>query len=113
MAEDLPASTQPNPNWTPNCSLLIMEKHVYPIEKPNQKGLGPDSAGQSGDTQGLSDIAESSSESVVELIEEGQFIEAGILEGIEGSSIGDPVPLRPKQFPIDDFPLEYQDKEKL
>ena len=37
-----------------------------------EAGLGPGSAGQSGDTQGLSDDAEAGSESVVELIEEGQ-----------------------------------------
>ena len=79
------------------------------MEKHSQKGLGPNSAGQSGDTQGISDKAESSSESIEELLEEGQFIEAGVLEGIEDSADGDPTPLRPKQFPIDDIPLEYQD----
>ena len=80
------------------------------MDNHNQKGLGPDSAGQSGDTQGLSDKTESSSESIEELIEEGQFTEAGILEGIEDSNEGDPTPLRPKQFPEDDIPLEYQDE---
>jgi hypothetical protein len=80
------------------------------MDKHHQKGLGPDSAGQSGDTQGISGKTESSSESIEELIEEGQFTEAGILEGIEDSSEGDPLPLRPKQFPENDIPLEYQDE---
>lgn len=79
------------------------------MQKQDPKGLGPNSAGQSGDTQGISDQAESSSEGIEQLIEEGQFIEAGILEGIEDSGEGDPKPLRPKQFPIDDIPPEYQD----
>ncbi len=80
------------------------------MEKHNQKGLDPNSGGQSGDTQGISDKTESSSESIEELIEEGQFTEAGILEGIEDAADGDPKPLRPKQFPVDDLPLEYQDE---
>ena len=36
-----------------------------------QKGGGTGSAGQSGDTQGLSDVAEAGGESVEELLEEG------------------------------------------
>jgi hypothetical protein len=78
------------------------------MEKYKQKGLGPDSAGQSGDTQGISDIAESSSQSVEELLEEGQFIEASLVEGIEEAAEGDPARLHPKQVPVDDVPLEYQ-----
>ena len=41
-----------------------------------EKGLGPGSAGQSGDTQGLPDVAEAGSQSVAELLEEGQSFEA-------------------------------------
>ena len=40
---------------------------------------GPDSAGQSGDTQGLSDEEGATSQSVAELVEEGQAWEAGIV----------------------------------
>ena len=43
--------------------------------------MGPDSAGQSGDTQGLSDVAEADSESVEELVEEGQSYEAEVIAG--------------------------------
>lgn len=75
----------------------------------DKQGLGPNSAGQSGDTQGLSSNPESSSESVEELLEEGQFLEAGILKGIEDSDQAGPAPLHPKQFPITGIPLEYQD----
>ena len=46
---------------------------------------GPDSAGQSGDLQGLTESDEAANESVAELIEEGQFHEASILDGIETS----------------------------
>ena len=47
------------------------------------RDLGPNSAGQSGDNQGLSNDEDESSESVNELLEEGQYFEAGILSGIE------------------------------
>ncbi|MFZ0638095.1 MAG: hypothetical protein WA020_12570 [Candidatus Acidiferrales bacterium] len=40
-------------------------------------------AGQSGDTEGLSDVEEADSESVEELAEEGQDYEAEIVEGVE------------------------------
>ena len=50
-------------------------------EDPGQ--VGPDSGGQSGDTQGLSEIADAADESVEELADTGQAYEAEIIEGIE------------------------------
>jgi hypothetical protein len=44
---------------------------------------GSDSAGQSGDAQGLSQVAEVDEESVGELTETDQPYEAGTVEGIE------------------------------
>ena len=41
---------------------------------PNKNELGPDSAGQSGDIQEISDIADADSESVEELLEEGDAL---------------------------------------
>ena len=45
--------------------------------------VGPNSAGQSGDTQGLSREAEASDEDVDALSEADQAYEAGIVEGVE------------------------------
>src|SRR5271165_1640342 len=50
-----------------------------------QRGLGAGSGGQSGDTQGLSDVAETDSESVKELLEEGQSFEAEVVRGVENA----------------------------
>lgn len=47
------------------------------------KGMGPRSAGQSGDIQGLSGVQLSNSESVEELVEEGQDYEAEVVSGVE------------------------------
>ena len=56
---------------------------TFSIVSTGEQGKPSDSAGQSGDTQGLSDVAEAGSESVAELVEEGQFFEADALEGRE------------------------------
>lgn len=45
--------------------------------------VGPDSGGQSGDTQGLSEIADAADESVEELADTGQAYEAEVIEGVE------------------------------
>lgn len=73
-----------------------------------EKGMGPGSAGQSGDTQGLSDVAEAGSESVEELVEEGQSFEAEVISGVENAPDADVSEVHTKQVPEDDVPLEYQ-----
>ena len=45
--------------------------------------VGPDSGGQSGDTQGLSPIADAAEESVEELADSGQSYESEVVEGVE------------------------------
>ena len=48
--------------------------------------VGPASGGQSGDTQGLSKVAEAADESVQELAETGQDYEAEVIEGVEDAA---------------------------
>ena len=48
--------------------------------------FGPDSAGQSGDTQDLSPHADAADESVEELADDGQYYEAGVIEGVEDAA---------------------------
>ncbi len=50
---------------------------------------GPDSAGQSGDIEGLPDEPEADSESVEELVEEGQYFEAEVVDGVENAPLAD------------------------
>jgi hypothetical protein len=45
--------------------------------------VGSDSAGQSGDTQGLSQESDAADESVEELADTDQAYEAGIVDGVE------------------------------
>lgn len=48
--------------------------------------VGPDSAGQAGDAEGLSPVAEANEESVEELADTDQAIEASAVEGVEDAA---------------------------
>ncbi len=72
---------------------------------------GPGSAGQSGDSQGLNDVAEAGPESVKELVEEGQSFEAEVISGVEEAPEPDVAEVHTRQFPEDDVPSEYRDTE--
>ena len=76
--------------------------------EPRRRGAR--SAGQSGDIQGLSGAAEADSESVEELLEEGQAFEAGVVSGVEDADAGQDE-VRTKEVLEDDVPLEYLDKD--
>jgi len=67
---------------------------------------------QSGDMQGLSDEEDSDSESVQELLEEGQYYEASVLSGIENAPDADVSEVTTKQVPEDDVPAEYLNEEE-
>ena len=71
-----------------------------------------ESAGQSGDTQGLSDIEEADSESVEELVEEGQYEEAEVIDAVENAPDPDVSEVRTREVPEDDVPEEYQDEDE-
>lgn len=72
-------------------------------------GLGPGSAGQSGDTQGLSNRAWADSESVVELVESGQYVEAAAVDAMENARDPDVREVHTRQVRADDVPEEYRD----
>jgi hypothetical protein len=76
-------------------------------EKP-----GPESAGQSGDTQGLSNRPGADSESVEELLEEGNSFEAAVISGVENAPDADVAEVRTREVPEDDVPIEYQKREQ-
>lgn len=77
-----------------------------------RKGLGSLTGGQSGDIQGLSNRSGIDSESVTELLEEGQTFEAEAVSGVENAADPDVSEVVTHQFPEDDVPEEYQDPDK-
>ena len=88
------------------------QAHTYGAAQPTDRGLGPESAGQSGDTQGLSGVEEAGPESVEELVEEGQAFEAEAIAGVENAPDADVSEVHTRQTPEDDVPLEYQQPDQ-
>ncbi len=72
---------------------------------------GSRSGEQSGDLQGLSRLEAADSESVDELIEEGNAFEADVVAGVERADNNDEQEVRTHEVPEDDVPGEYLDKE--
>jgi uncharacterized protein YbjQ (UPF0145 family) len=75
------------------------------------EALRETSGGQSGDLQGLSNIESADSESVSELIEEGNAFEADAVAGVEHACDTDLKEVRTHEVPQDDVPGEYLDEE--
>jgi hypothetical protein len=95
----------------------MTRKKIRPGEIPDPDQVddvtlpGPGGAGQAGDTQGLSDVADADSQSVEELAEEGQYFEAAVISGIENAPAADVSEVKTREVPQDDVPPEYQQPE--
>jgi hypothetical protein len=75
------------------------------------QGMASRSAGQSGDLQGLSSTESADSESVDELVEEGNAFEADVVSGVESAGDDDEKEVHTHEVPEDDVPGEYLDEE--
>jgi DNA-nicking Smr family endonuclease len=80
-----------------------------PAVPPERRGSC--SGEQSGDLQGLSRLEAADSESVDELIAEGNAFEADVVAGVESAGDADDKEVRTHEVPEDDVPEEYLDKE--
>jgi hypothetical protein len=97
-------------------------KKKAPSKKPRKQSERPGGASfpvagpgsrseQSGDLQGLSRREAADSESVDELVEEGNAFEADVVAGVERADDADEQEVRTHEVPEDDVPGEYLDKE--
>src|SRR5215831_1831649 len=73
--------------------------------------VSPLRAGQSGDIQGLSAVESADSESVEELIEDGQAYEAEIIEGVEDAPDEQEVPRRGRIE--NELPIPFENRNKI
>ena len=80
-------------------------KPVNAFKKPSRSVV------QSGDLQGLSNAETVDSESVGELVEEGNAFEADIVAGVEDAGRHDESEVRTHEVPEDDVPGEYLDED--
>ena len=81
-------------------------------DRKQRMETGPDSAGQSGATQQISDAPIADSESVEELAEEGNAFEANAIYGIENARYPDVAEVTTQEIPEDDVPVEYLDNDE-
>ena len=79
----------------------------FPLER-----VGVRAGEQSGDLQGLSNVQGADSESVDELLEEGNAFEAEVVKGVEDAGDADEGEVRTHEVPQDNVPGEYRDKEE-
>jgi hypothetical protein len=85
---------------------LEIDAVEYAVEVPRRR-----SGGLSGDLQGLSSIESANSESVDELLEEGNAFEADVIAGVEHADRASERGVRTREVPEDDVPEEYLDKD--
>ena len=97
-------------------SKMTRRKPIREISEPTEKvgfsAKGPtaNEGGQSGDLQGLSNLEGADSESVVELLEEGNAFEASVVAGVENAG-NEPSEVNTHEVLEDDVPREYLDRE--
>ena len=96
-----------NTRRTPNRSTSLTEETTA----FSPKGPVSRSGGQSGDFQGLSNVEAADSESVVELLEEGNAFEAAVVSGVEDAENTDQEEVRTHEVLEDDVPDEYLNRE--
>jgi hypothetical protein len=87
---------------------LVVEAVTVPLPSGEPR---PRRDGQSGDLQGLSNRATANSESVEELLKEGNALEAEAIQGVESVSAADEGEVQTHEVPEDDVPEEYLDKD--
>jgi hypothetical protein len=78
---------------------------------PRFKRASAPSGRQAGDLQGLSDVETADSESVDELLDEGNAFEADAVRGVEDADDADEREVHTHEVPEDDVPDEYLDKD--
>ena len=93
--------------WSATCIIKRMSKN-----RSKPKGVGLTSGYHAGNDQGLPNIPEADSESVKELVDEGQPFEASAVDGVEEAPEAEPSEVRTRQVSEDDVPPEYSNKTK-
>ncbi|HEV3513907.1 MAG TPA: hypothetical protein VGS05_19525 [Candidatus Sulfotelmatobacter sp.] len=87
------------------------ETSARPTQRPESSLAREGAFVQSGDLEGLSRAEQADSESVDELVEEGNAFEAGAVAGVEEADDQDTREVHTHEVPEDDVPDEYLDKD--
>ena len=95
---------------------IVPKKQVRKRSQKVRRTYSPEvevapSGRQSGDLQGLSRVEGADSQSVDELLEEGNAFEAAAVKGVEDAEEADESEVHTHEVPEDDVPGEYLDKD--
>ena len=105
-------SSQPASKETRSPERSTLAGGTFPVPaRRSRSGMRAGSAGQSGDVQGLSRKQVVDSESVEELLEEGQTYEAEAVSGVENALEPDQGEVQTHEVLSDDVPEEYTDED--
>jgi hypothetical protein len=85
----------------------IQDPATFSLNRPRSRS----SEEESGDLQGLSRVEGADSESVDELLEEGNAFEADVVSGVESADNADEQEVHTHEVPEDDVPGEYLDED--
>jgi hypothetical protein len=117
-SKNKPAKKKTAPHRRPSRKKIVTRKkrfrgsgEVVETVAFEPRGLGARSGGQSGDLQGLSRIAGAASESVEELLEEGNAFEADVVKGVEEAEDSDEHEVVTHEVLEDDVPKEYLEEK--
>lgn len=80
-------------------------------ETRDRKLIGASGPRPQSDFQGISRAEEADSESVEELVEEGNVLESGAVAGVEAANNEEGREVHTRELPEDDVPDEYLEKE--
>ena len=81
------------------------------MQLPGVTRVSAPSGRQAGDLQGLSNVEGADSESVDELLDEGNAFEADAVRGVEEADNADEREVETHEVPEDDVPDEYLDQD--
>jgi len=87
------------------------EREIKREIRNRRVGSRAESGVRSADFEGLSRAEQADSESVDELVEEGNVFEAGAVAGVEEADDADEREVHTHELPEDDIPDEYLDKD--
>lgn len=87
------------------------DEEIVDTLRPKFKRSSAPSGRDAGDLQGLTNIEGADSESVDELLDEGNAFEADAVQGVEDAENADESEVHTHEVPEDDVPDEYLDKD--
>jgi hypothetical protein len=106
VARKKPAAGKKSRTVTKRAKVRGQGDAMYPLAPPITQ-----TEVEAGDLQGLSGRESADSESVDELLEEGNAFEAGVVRGVQDADNNDEREVHTREVPEDDVPEEYLDED--